>query len=92
MKKYNYDYSKLVADHPNSTITPGSEFIKPAILEKLFHKHEDWNFIKAILTDGADYPINKEIIDENKLKEDLIYMIKRGNHKSTLTKENQKEV
>ena len=34
LKKYNYDYSAMVKDHPNSTITPGSEFRKPEILEK----------------------------------------------------------
>ena len=92
LEKYNYNYAKLVAAHPNSTITPGSEFRKPEVLEKLLYKHEDWNFIKAILTDGADYPINKDIENEEKLREDLIYMIKRGNHKSTLTIDNKKEV
>ena len=92
LKSYDYNYKNLVQNHPNSTISPGSEFRKPEVLEKLFSKHEDWKFIKAILTDGADYPINKKVIDEEKLREDLVYMIKRGNHKSTMTIDNRKEV
>ena len=81
LRKYDFDYGKLVADDPDSTITPGSEFRKPEILEKLFHKHEDWNFIKTILKEGADYPLHDDV-DEEKLKEDLAYMIKRENHQS----------
>ena len=64
LKKYNYNYETLVKDHPNSTITPGSEFRKPELLEKLFGKHSDCNFIKILLKEGADYPINKDIVDE----------------------------
>ena len=92
LKKYGYNYEALVNDHPGSTITPGSEFRNPRLLEKLFTKHEDWNLIKTLLTEGADYPINKNVTDEKKLREDLIYMIKRGNHKSTLTTANKGEV
>ena len=92
LQKYDYNYSNLVADHPNSTITPGSEFRKPEILEKLFSKHEDSKFIKSILTDGADYPIDTDVVNEEELKKNLLHMIQRGNHKSTLTADNQKEV
>ena len=92
LKQYGYDYAKLVADHPNSTITPGSEFRKPDILEKLFHKHVDWKFVKAKLADGDDYHINRDVVDEKSLRSDLLHMIERGNHKSTLTEDNKKEV
>ena len=59
LKKYGYNYEALVNDHPGLTITPGSEFRNPRLLEKLFTKHEDWNLIKTLLTEGADYPVKK---------------------------------
>ena len=92
LKNYNYNYSALVKDHPNSTNTPGSKFRKPEILEKLFVKHEDWNFIKTLSKEGMDHPIKNDIVNDKKLREDLIYMIERGNHRSTLTAENKEEV
>ena len=92
LKKLCYNYSKLIAAYSNSTISPGSEFRKPALLEILFHKYADWKFVKAIISDGADYPINHDIVDEEAQKFDLLHMIERGNHKSTLTAENKKEV
>lgn len=89
LKKYGYDYGKLVAAHPNSVISMGSEFRPIHQIEPLLHRHQDWNYIRAVLKEGGNYPMIDDVPDPEQLRKNLIDMIDRGNHKSSSTKENK---
>ena len=66
-------------------IEPGSEFREKNKLETLFQHHEHWKKMESIISTGLDYPLTD--LPEKVLKEDVIAMIARGNHKSATAPE-----
>ena len=60
----------------------GSEFCSVDKLDKLFKYHPNWSKMECIISKGVKYKI--EDLPKCLRKEDLDYMIERGNHKSSM--------
>ena len=65
---------------------PGLEFRRAADLESLFNHHQHWLAMKPILTKGVSYVLDE--ISKETRKEDLAYMMRRGNHQSASDPDN----
>ena len=63
-------------------VHPGSEFREVSVVEELWRRHELWPKMRRILEEGVEYPL--EDISEEERKNDLEYMMCRGNHKSSM--------
>jgi len=57
----------------------GSEFKKPELLKLIFGRHPLWERWSAILSNGAEYPL--EHLDDSACRQDLIDGYEYGNHK-----------
>ena len=68
-------------------LEPGSEFRASTTLQSLFEDHEHWDKMRDIICNGVSYPL--EDLPEQTRKEDLEFIIRCGNHKSALSKENE---
>ena len=68
-------------------LEPGSEFRSQETLEPLLQDHEHWDTTSNIITSIVSYSL--EDLPEHMRKEDLEFMIKRGNHKSATSQENE---
>ena len=80
LKHYKWDLEKALTRQKGTMLETGSEFREVEILEPLWSRHKFWPNMKKIVTEGLTYPL-EEIPDETR-KEDLLHMMKRGNHKS----------
>ena len=80
LAKFNYDLTRLIAGHPNTEISPGSEFRSTKILEPIFRSHKLWSYLKESLLHGVKTKLKK--ISSKARKKDLAEAIARGNHKS----------
>ena len=80
LEKFGFDLTRLIAAHPNTEISHGSEFRKPSVLEPILEDHEYWPYIKDSLIHGVKTKFTK--INETDRKSDLEEAIHRGNHKS----------
>ena len=58
LKKFTYDYPKLVSQFKNTVLSPGSEFRALSHLE-LIGNHEDWKIIKNQLEKEMIYPMSE---------------------------------
>ena len=87
LKKSKYDFTKALLKEKGTMLEPGSEFRLQQTLEPLLHDHEHWEKMSEIITNGVSYSL--EDLPEHVQKEDLRFMIKRGNHKSATSKENE---
>ena len=83
LSQYNYDITRLISAHPNSTISYGSEFRASTALRPLLHRSPLWPTVLAILDDGAKYPLER--ISNSRRLQDLTEAIQRGNHKSAIS-------
>ena len=80
LQKHDFDMAKVIAAHPNSHLSYGSEFRAAQTLEPLLEKSPFWNEVEKSLTKGARYPLER--ISNKRRLADLKDAIKRGNHKS----------
>ena len=85
LKRERYDLTKVLGKAKGTMMEPGSEFREKDKLEKLFQHHEHWKKMEAIISTGLDYPLTD--LPDKVLKEDVIAMIARGNHKSATAPE-----
>ena len=76
----NFDYEELLSKQKNTTISYGSEFRPMNVLFKLLKFHKDGERIRSVLSKGTDTFILP--LEEEKIKEDCMADIERGNHKS----------
>ena len=87
LKKSKYDFVRAMQKELGTILEPGSEFRKHTDLQPLFSKHQHWPAMRDIISKGVNY--NLEELSEETRKEDLEYMMKRGNHKSASEPENE---
>ena len=59
LKHYNHDMTRVIADHPNSHISYGSEFRPTEVLYPLLHKSPFWEDVSTSLDRGAKYPLTR---------------------------------
>ena len=90
-RRNDFDYTRVVTSNPNSIITPGIEFRHMETLHRIWKHHKDWDLIREIIFKGVDYPCKSAPSEEERLS-DLEFMIKRGNHPSTLGEENSEAI
>ena len=69
LKKEKYDLTKVLHTSKGSMMEPRSEFREKNELELLFHHHEHWTKMKAIISKGSDYPLTD--LPDKVLKEDV---------------------
>ena len=81
LKHYKWDLTYAIKQQAGTMLEPGSESRKSGLLEQLWGKYEYWSKMKKIINEGLSYPLVD--LPEESRKQDLDYMIKRGNHKST---------
>ena len=53
LEKHGCDLSRLIAAHPNTEISPGSEFRNPSVLQPLLKNHHLWDYIQDSLCHGV---------------------------------------
>ena len=82
LKLYNDDFSEAIKHQKGTIMAPGSEFRALNKIKSLWQYRENWPAIEETLSKGTIYPLKKPP-DENHRIENLIAMIKRGNHKSS---------
>ena len=87
LKRNKYDFTKALQKEKGTMLEPGSEFRSRDILAPLLSQHEHWDKMEQIVTTGVTYPL--EHLPEHIRKEDLHFMIDRGNHQSATSKENE---
>jgi len=80
LRKYNYDLTRVIAAHPNTELSYGSEFRSPESLQPILQSHRHWNYIKSSLTHGVKAKFKK--LSNSTRLDDLKAALKRGNHKS----------
>ena len=85
LKHYKWDLEFALTKQKGTMLETGSEFGDVATLEPLWEHHNHWHKMKEIVTTGLTYPLTD--IPETERKEDLDFMIQRGNHKSAQTPE-----
>ena len=78
----SFDYEQILSKQKGTNIHYGSEFRNVEILDNLFKHHKDWNRLKSFLLNGTDTSFS--YLSEEKVKEDCVNNIKRGNHQSLI--------
>ena len=91
LKKYEYDFKKVVQNHKDTVLNPGSEFRPTKALKGIWQHREDWLKIKKILKSGCKYPMGPDVPEETRIT-DLRQMAERGNHKSAIKEPNASEL
>ena len=90
LKKYKYNFTQALDEEQGTMLEPGSEFRSSTTLQSLFEDHEHWDKMRDIISNGVSYPL--EDLPEQTRKEDLEFIIRCGNHKSALSKENEEKL
>ena len=81
LEKNSFNLHALLNKEEIRSVTRlGSEFKSVQELEPLLHQHPRWQRLKDLFVNGSDWPLLK--MDDEKRNQDLVEMIKRGNHKS----------
>ena len=80
LKQSKYDFTKVLQKEQGIMLEPGSEFRSHNTLKLLLFRHEHWDKMEQIITEGVSYPLKH--LPEQIRQEDLDFMIERGNHKS----------
>jgi hypothetical protein len=78
LQSHNMSLKTVLENHPFSPSSFGSEFRLTSTLQKIFTCHPLWLQLKAILQDGAAYPMVE--LDDKLRQLDLAEGIRRGNH------------
>ena len=76
LKKYEYNFKKVILGHKGTALNPGSEFRPLKALKQLWENREDWKKIKSILKSGCKYPMGPDVPETTRL-EDLKKMASR---------------
>ena len=83
----NFDMETATQQPQNTILTYGSEFRHINVIAPILQHHPNWNLIKDIITKGASYPL-RDISEKDRL-EDITFHLDRGNHQSSILKENK---
>ena len=81
LESYDFDLTKFIEAHSESTVGYGSEFRSVAELKPLLGSHPNFPKLKSLLEEGMHYVFAREINEETK-KVELATLVSRGNHKS----------
>lgn len=87
LKRSKYDFIRALAKETGTRLQPGSESRTSQTLQVLLGEHEHWDKMNEIMTHGVSYSLKD--LPEQIRKDDLEYMIARGNHKSAISEENE---
>ena len=92
LAEVEYDLGKFIDQHPDSTISYGSELRPLDQLESLLSlsHHPSFERLKQNHAHGIDYPL--EPLSEEARLTMLENLIERGNHKSALSEEERPHV
>ena len=82
-----FDMETATQEPPNTSLSYGAEFKPAHVIQPLLHQHPQWPEINSIISNGATYPLHP--ITEKERKDDIKFMLKRGNHQSAKTDENK---
>jgi hypothetical protein len=79
----NFDFTRLLPAHQESTLGFGSEFRPLRDLEQLLSRHPHFPFVARVLTSGMDYHFHdgQELTEPERLAE-MAGQLQRGNHQS----------
>ncbi len=83
-KWYGFDLGRAIEAQKLSPLGYGSEFKKPAVLQKIFRNYPLWARMERLLIKGSRWPL-KKISKENRVA-DLQEALQFGNHKGATSK------
>ena len=86
-ESFNFNMEEATQTPANTILSYGSEFRSISTIATVLQNHPNWSTIKDIIINGAPYPL-KEISEDERIK-DIHFHLQRGNHQSTLLKENK---
>ena len=78
LARHNFSLKEVLASHPPSPCSFGSEFRGATVLAEIFGNHPKWEKLKTLLMHGADYPMVE--LDPAVRRRDVEAGIIRGNH------------
>ena len=81
IERFDFDMQRVIDSHPDSVITPGSEFRTAQILEPLLAGHPYWSRFHHNITHGVSYPLTAEE-DEPARRAENEAILEYGNHAS----------
>ena len=81
IERFDFDMQRVIDSHPDSVITPGSEFRTAQILEPLLAGHPNWSRFHHNITHGVSYPLTAEE-DEPARRAENEAILEYGNHAS----------
>ena len=81
IERFDFDMQRVIDSHPDSVITPGSEFRTAQILEPLLAGHPYWSRFHHNITHGVSYPLTAEE-DEPARRAENQAILEYGNHAS----------
>ena len=87
LQSYDMDLGRALDAQPFSTLTIGSEFRPPDVLEEVCGNHPLWSRVRRWLTTGVEHPLRP--IPEDERLEDVKENLARGNHLSARRNEAQ---
>ena len=83
IEEYGFDLQALFDAHPNSTISPGSEFRPIHVIEPLLQHHPFWPLLSSMLFRGASYKFKNLPPDSDRELENEA-ILEYGNHSSAV--------
>ena len=86
-ESFNFDMESATQTPENTILSYGSEFRDISTIAFILKHHPDWSTIKDIITRGASYPL-RNLSEADRIK-DIKFHLQRGNHQSTVLKENK---
>ena len=92
LKQHKYSLYSIYNHHKGSIIQPGSEFRPIPLLSKLFQHHDKWPTLRAMLSEGVQYPFKKNSFSKSDLQGALNETITRGSHQSCSTDTHSKKL
>ena len=81
LRGFGYNLGRLIRAHGSTTLGFGSEFRTVTELRPLLGKHNQFEKLAELLTNGMEYVFTREL-SEAERDEEVRSMLARGNHKS----------
>ena len=83
IEEFGCDLQALFDAHPDSTLSPGSEFCPIHVIEPLLHRHPFWPILSSMLFRGASYKFKNLPPDSDRELENEA-ILEYGNHSSAV--------
>ena len=77
----DYDLEKVFRQHPDTTLSYGSEFRSVKQLRPLLGRHPNFEPLATMINEGMSYVFTREISDVEQ-RDETARILERGNHKS----------